>query len=230
MAELLKPVAPQSWHERVATLRLQAPPWAVALAAGTLVVAVVAFLVLRPSPRPAPLTLPKAVPSGSAPGAADAPPPPAPAAAPEVVTVHVAGQVQHPGVYAVGAGGRVTDAITAAGGPLPEADLDQLNLAAKLADGDRVYVGKKGEMPPVGSAAGAVAGGTGTPTTRAGPLDLNTATAEQLDALPGVGPATAKAIVDYRTRHGRYRSVTDLLEVPGIGPAKLEALRPLVRV
>ena len=109
--------------------------------------------------------------------------------------------------------------------------MEQLNLAARLSDGERIYVPRKGEAAPAVLAAPAPAGGAakagGAP---AGPVDLNTATAEQLEALPGVGPATSKAILAYRASHGRFRSVTELLEVPGIGPTKLEALRPLVKV
>ena len=93
---------------------------------------------------------------------------------------------------------------------------------------------KKGEpAPAVIAGAPPAAGGTGAGGSKvapAGPRDLNTATAEQLETLPGVGPATSKAILSYRASHGRFRSVTELLEVPGIGPAKLEALRPMVRV
>ncbi len=149
-----------------------------------------------------------------------------------LATVHVAGAVVSPGVYALPAGARVADAVTAAGGPLAEAEVDRLNLAARVADGDRVHVPRKGD-PADASASGASAGvasGAGPVTLPAARLDLNTATIEQLDTLPGVGPATAQAIVTYRTRHGRFRSVTELLEVPGIGPAKLEAVRDLVRV
>ena len=157
-----------------------------------------------------------------------------------VVTVHAAGQVAAPGVYSVPGGARVADLITAAGGLLPEADVDRLNLAAKVVDGTRVYIPRKGETPPptespVGGSGRRrrPGGGRGRPRpggAPAGPVDLNTATAAQLDTLPGVGPATANAILTYRTRNGRFKSVTELLEVPGIGPAKLEAIRPLVMV
>jgi competence protein ComEA len=118
----------------------------------------------------------------------------------------------------------VADAIDAAGGAAPDADLDGLNLAAKVGDGERVYVPRRGEVvaPGPGLSAGTNA--------IAAPLDLNTATAEQLDDLPGVGPATADAIVEYRTEHGRFRSVEELLEVRGIGEAKLAAIRSKVRV
>jgi competence protein ComEA len=139
----------------------------------------------------------------------------------DAATAHAAGAVLRPGVYKLPSGARVTDLLDAAGGPAPDADLDQLNLAAVVTDGERVYVPRRGESPPP------VAAGSAAP---AGPIDLNTATAEQLDSLPGVGPATATAIVDYRTHHGRFRSVDDLLEVRGIGEAKLEQLRDKVKV
>ncbi len=147
-----------------------------------------------------------------------------------IVTAHAAGQVAAPGVYSIPAGARVADLVTAAGGLLPEADIDRLNLAARVVDGTRVYIPRRGESPPPEAGAGdagapAIGGGAAAPS---GPVDLNTATAAQLDTLPGVGPATAAAILTYRARHGRFKSVTELLEVPGIGPAKLEAIRPLV--
>jgi competence protein ComEA len=138
-------------------------------------------------------------------------------------TAHAAGAVARPGVFRLPPGARVTDLLDAAGGPTPDADLDQLNLAAPVADGERVYVPRKGEAP-------LPAAGSGTAAAPQGPVDLNTATPEQLDSLPGVGPATAAAIVDYRTHHGRFRSVDDLLEVRGIGAAKLEQLRAKVKV
>jgi competence protein ComEA len=134
-------------------------------------------------------------------------------------------------VYAVAAGSRVVDAVAAAGGPIAEADVDQLNLAARVSDGDRVQVPKRGEVVsgPVGGSPG-LGGGGGAAGAAPGPVDLNRATASQLDALPGVGPATAAAILAWRDTNGRFRAVSELLEVRGIGPAKLEALRPLVKV
>lgn len=210
-------------------------PWAVAAAVAAVVAAsaaVVLFL-LRPPAGPAPaLTLPRAD-AGVAPVAGS----PAPPTTGGMVTVHVAGAVASPGVYALPAAARVADVLVAAGGSLPDADLDRINLATRLNDGDRVYVPRRGEMLPPGGAgptgAGAAAGASAAPgpsTSAAGPIDLNAATVEQLDTLPGIGPATAQAIVSYRNRHGRFRSVTELVEVPGIGPAKLEAIRTLVRV
>ena len=142
----------------------------------------------------------------------------------EPPVVAAAGAVVSPGLYKVAAGARVADVLNAAGGPTPDADLDQLNLALKVSDGDRVYVPRKGESPPPGVATAGGASGADAP------VNLNTATLEQLDALPGVGPTTAQAILDYRRQHGRFRSVQDLLEVQGIGPAKLEKLRQKVKV
>src|SRR5262249_20148780 len=107
------------------------------------------------------------------------------------------------------------------------ADLDPLNLAALVTDGQRIYVPRRGEAPPPDVGA---ADATSTDGAASGPLDLNTATAEQLDALPGVGPATAQAILDYRRRHGRFRTVGELVQVRGIGEAKLDQLRTLVTV
>jgi competence protein ComEA len=140
---------------------------------------------------------------------------------PEVI-VDVVGAVHAAGVVRMPAGARVYDAIAAAGGATADADVEQLNLAARLADGARIAVPHKGEtLPPsTGIDSGAAAA--------AGPVDLNTATPEALDALPGVGPATAAAIVRDRDEHGPFRSVDDLARVRGIGPAKLEQLRDLV--
>ncbi len=150
---------------------------------------------------------------------------------PTDLVVHVAGAVTRPGVVHVPAGARVIDAVVAAGGALPEADGNVINLAAVLRDGARVYVPRVGEPLPavVGTPTGAVGGSAGT-AVPAGPLDLNTATAMQLDALAGVGPSTAAAIVAFREQHGPFQSVDELTEVRGIGPAKLEALRTEVTV
>ena len=144
-----------------------------------------------------------------------------------VIVVDAEGAVARPGVYEVKPGARVNDVIAAAGGPTADADLNRVNRAAKVPDGDRVYVLRKGEAADAGMAS---PGGSATGPTQPAIIDLNTATVAQLDALPGVGPATAQAIVDYRTQHGRFRSVDELLEVRGIGEAKLAQLRPHVRV
>ncbi|HSL59703.1 MAG TPA: helix-hairpin-helix domain-containing protein [Acidimicrobiales bacterium] len=150
-----------------------------------------------------------------------APPPPPPAAP---VLVHAAGAVAAPGVYQLAPGSRVGDLLAAAGGPRADADLDRVNLAAPVADGDRVWVPAQGDDD-----APVVVGPTGPPPAAsgavAGPVDINTATVDELDALPGVGPATAAAIVEHRERVGRFASVDDLIAVRGIGEAKLAALR-----
>lgn len=136
------------------------------------------------------------------------------------LVVHVAGKVRHPGLVELPAGARVADAITAAGGLRKGFSLGVTNLAAPVADGQRIDVGS--------SAAGsAAAAGT---QLQAGLVDLNTATADQLDTLPGIGPITAAKIIAWRNAHQRFNAVEELLEVPGIGPKTLAELRPLVRL
>ncbi len=152
------------------------------------------------------------------------------------LVVHAAGAVGTPGVHRVPNGARVADVLDAAGGATADADLDRVNLAAPVADGQRLYVPRIGEAAvptPIGPADGApgAGGGAGDATAAsAGPVDLNRATEAELDVLPGVGPATAAAIVAHRSTSGPFSRVDDLLEVRGIGPAKLEALRDLVAV
>ncbi len=152
------------------------------------------------------------------------------------IVVDVVGAVRRNGVVRLRAGARVVDAIDAAGGAAAGADLTRLNLAAVLDDGARVAVPLLGAPTPAvdpvavsGSAPPASGGPAGTPSADA-PVDLNTANATQLEALPGVGPATATAIITDRTEHGPFRSVDDLGRVRGIGDAKLEQLRKLVKV
>jgi len=138
------------------------------------------------------------------------------------VVIDVGGAVRQPGVYRLALGSRVVDALEVAGGPAEDIDLDQINLASTINDGQRVWFTRKGELPPAGVIGSSPTSGAATPE---GPLDLNRATLEQLDSLSGVGPATAKAIIDRRNELGRFRSVDDLLTVKGIGPAKLESIR-----
>jgi competence protein ComEA len=166
-------------------------------------------------------------------GAASGRPPPGatapvrvehPAGGPAVV--HVAGEVRRPGVYRLRAGARVEHAVARAGGPTRRANLDALNLAAKVDDGRQVVVPAR--APPAASAS-AVAGTAGG-SAPAGPVNLNSATAEELGTLDGVGPATAEKIIAYRTEHGGFSAVDELDQVPGIGAKRLEALRPLVTV
>jgi competence protein ComEA len=141
-----------------------------------------------------------------------------PADAAEVI-VHVAGAVRQPGLYTLEEGSRIDDAIARAGGPTGKAVLDAVNLAAPVADGQQVVVPARG-----GSGGQTAADGPAT----GGRVHLNTATLEQLDALPGVGPVTAQKILDYREERGAFQSVDELDAVPGIGPARLEELRELV--
>lgn len=141
--------------------------------------------------------------------------------------VHVAGHVNRPGVYTLPLGSRVHDAVMAAGGATADGERDGLNLAALIVDGQRIYVPAEGEVD-LGSVSGA-SSETGDAAV-AGPLDLNRASRDELETLPGVGPATAGAIVDDRDRNGPYATVDDLDRVPGIGPAKLAAIRDLVTV
>lgn len=142
-----------------------------------------------------------------------------------VSLVHVAGAVRHPGVYRLAAGKRVEDAVARAGGPTSRGDANAINLAAKVADGQQVLVprrGRAGAVPATGDPADPAASGP--------PVNLNSATAAQLDTLDGVGPATATKILQWRQAHGGFRSVEDLAQVPGIGPKKLAALKPKVQV
>ena len=221
-----------AWLERVPDWARRPGALAAVAAVAALAIVAVVFVLRAPAGPPASLALPRADAGTVASASPAAPGASAPPSTGGMVTVHAAGAVASPGVYALPAAARVADVLVAAGGSLPDADLDRINLATRLNDGDRVYVPRRGEVMPTG-VAGAEGGGAstaGSSTTAAGPIDLNGATVEQLDTLPGIGPATAQAIVSYRNRHGRFRSVTELLEVPGIGPSKLEAIRTLVRV
>ncbi|MGH8985784.1 MAG: helix-hairpin-helix domain-containing protein [Acidimicrobiia bacterium] len=165
----------------------------------------------------------------------DGPAPSGPAGAPSApedgdVTVHVAGAVARPGVVELRGRSRVIDAVEAAGGGLPDADLDRMNLAARLVDGQRVLVQRVGEPPaPAEPSAGpATPSGDAAPTSA--PISLNTATQEQLETLPGIGPVLAEAIITERDRRGGFRSVNELRDVRGIGDKRFADLESLVTV
>jgi competence protein ComEA len=145
-----------------------------------------------------------------------------PAAAPGEVVVAVAGKVRTPGLVRLPAGSRVDDALRAAGGPVDPAAVGLLNLARVLVDGEQVLVGV--EPPPGAAAPVGGGGGPGAPAAGGGLLDLNAASASDLDGLPGIGPVLAQRIVDWRTEHGRFASVDQLREVTGIGEAKYQDL------
>lgn len=238
MEPLSRPIPPSTPGDRVRS-------WIVWFGVGRLVAASLAtvlvcagafWLVRSPVP-PTEASLPRAgsvtpspsadvatslVSTGADPAAVGAEAPPATGP----LVVHVAGAVSVPGVYELLPGARIRDALVAAGGPTGDADSDALNLAAPLGDGTRVYVPSVGEavQPPLVSGGQADA----PVAEAAGPVDVNRATAIELDELPGVGPATASAIVTERERNGPFLGVDDLERVPGIGPAKLAGLRDLV--
>jgi competence protein ComEA len=134
--------------------------------------------------------------------------------------VNVVGAVRRPGLYRLKDGSRVADAVTRAGGPTPKAQIELVNLAARIVDGEQIVVPRRGLAGP------SVAAPDGAAAT--GPVHLNSATLEQLDALPGVGPVTAQKILDYRQQHGAFGSVDELDAIAGIGPARLATLRGLV--
>jgi competence protein ComEA len=145
-------------------------------------------------------------------------------AAPTAVVVDVVGAVRRPGLYRLAQGARIADAVARAGGATAKADLALINLAAPLADGEQVIVPRRG-APALGAPAGA---GSAAGTSASGPVHLSTATLEQLDSLPGIGPVTAQKILDYRQKHGAFTSVDELDAVSGIGPARLDQLKDLV--
>ncbi len=153
--------------------------------------------------------------------------------APATLAVHVAGAVTHPGVVELHGGARVIDAVEAVGGALAEGDLDRLNLAAKVTDGERVYVARVGQADPGAALAGtggaSATDGGGTATT-GGTVNLNTATQAQLEELPGIGPTYAESIIAERQRRGGFTSVNDLRSVRGIGDKRFAELAPLVSV
>ena len=184
-----------------------------ALAVVAVVVAVIAAVIAwRSRPALEPMARPSADAdvTGSASGSAD------------MLVVAVSGHVRRPGLVRLPAGSRVADAIDGAGGALPGTDLSTTNLARKVADGELIAVG----LAPSALPAASIGGGTGG----GGLVNLNTATPEQLQTLPGVGPVLAQRIIDYREQNGHFRSVADLRKVTGIGDARYNELKARVTV
>jgi competence protein ComEA len=235
LPDLSRPAPPRTWRDHLAAVAGNLDLSTTRLMAGAAalgVAAVVGWRLLAPPAPAAEMQLPYApAPAAAAEAAAEASgadPPTSADAVGDQVVVHVAGAVVTPGVQRLDAGSRVIDAVGAAGGLVPDADASRLNLAAELVDGQQVYVVRVGEAAP----AVAASGGAG-PSSAGGPeppIDLNTATAADLEELPGIGPATAEAIVEHREQHGPFPSVESLLDVRGIGDAKLAELRDRVVV
>ncbi len=210
---------------------------AVALAAVAAVAVLVTIFTLMRD-QPAPVMSAKLPPVDTVASASRGPSPSPPAQPSQPVVVSVVGLVHTPGLVTLAPGARIADALKAAGGATDGADTIGLNMARQVGDGEQIVVGiapVKGQPPVLGSS---VSSGTAAPSStsrpdkpaRAEAVNLNTATVQQLDALPGVGPVTAAAIVAWRDANGKFTSVDQLAEVDGIGPARLEKLRPLVRV
>jgi competence protein ComEA len=195
--------------------------WVVGLLAALLVVG--STWSDRPQVEPAPVE-PAPAASPTAESTAATPPAGVRADSAATVVVSVVGSVARPGLVTLPEGARVADAVTAAGGLLPDADPASVNLAAVVSDGQQVAVGVPGA-----AAAGGTVGGPDA-TSGAGPVDLNAATAADLDALPGIGPVLAQRIVEHRERNGAFRSVEQLDDVPGIGPTTYAELAELVTV
>lgn len=150
---------------------------------------------------------------------------PTPTLAP--IRVHVAGAVRHPAVYQLPTGSIVQDAVDTAGGPAPDADLEGINLAMELQDQQQVYVPYLGEANPPPSVSGGGADGGGA---AGGLININTATAAELETLPRIGPAMAQRIIECREANGPFEAIEDIQDVPGIGPATYEGLKDLITV
>jgi competence protein ComEA len=225
-------VAPRPWPQRAAdawsAARRQPARVAVAALAAAAIVGGLWWLLRPPAAIPPEQLLPRVSTSSDAGLAGAGAPSASESVVASTVVVHVSGAVTRPGVLHLPLGTRVIDAVDAAGGLAIDADTDRVNLAAPLVDGGRVHVPRIGEVaPPIDGDDG---GGGGDGHAPSGPIDINTASPAELESLPGIGPATARAIIEHRERHGPFASVDALGDVSGIGDAKLAQLRDLVRV
>lgn len=147
----------------------------------------------------------------------------------DALGVHVAGAVKKPGVYILEPGARVEDAVGRAE-PLQEADLNCLNLARRVADGEKIYVPREGEVQTSSEGSIVDPGASAVQGESGGKININTASAEELDTLPGIGPALAQRIIDYRTANGHFRSIEDIKQVSGIGDRRYEQLKNLITI
>ena len=221
MAEILVPTTFRDRVEELVGTRRQV--W---LVAGLIVVVGLVALVLR-SRATAPVIAPPAESGTVVPAVAASPTALSSAPTSTTILVHVAGAVRRPGLYEITAGARIADAIDLARGPTPNADLDALNLAEPIVDGQKIEVPRKGQSVDVSAPATVPPGSSATPLP-GGVVNLNTADQAALETIPGIGPVTAQAIIAYRTEIGSFESIDQLLEVSGIGPATLESMRPYV--
>jgi competence protein ComEA len=220
-------IIPSGWRERLEELQTRRGGWIVA---GFVVVVVAAALLLWGRGAPAQIAPPATGAAGGVPPAVRAVGAlPQEAASPTAgfLYVDVSGAVRRPGLYKLGPGSRVADAIQAAGGPVARADLDLLNLAQPLTDGVKVEVARKGQGPPA-IPAGTLGTSGAAPSPSIPVVNINTADEPTLEQIPGVGPVTANAILAYRTRIGHFSSLDQLLDVNGIGPATIENIRPYI--
>lgn len=195
--------------------------WAVLLALA-LAAALGLYLLWKPAPAAPPPISAIVVYTPTAPPT----PPPTATPTPAPIVVYVSGAVLRPGVYALPGGARVADALEAAGGALPEADLVPVNLARRLRDEEQVHIPRQGEATPALSTL--LGPPESSPGTHAGKVNLNTATLAELDGLPGIGPGYAQRIIDYRESHGPFSSIEEIQNVPGIGPATFARIKDLI--
>jgi competence protein ComEA len=154
---------------------------------------------------------------------------PAPSPSPPDVVVYVCGEVRAPGVVRLPSTARVADALKQAGGATSAAEMSAVNLAARLADGQQIIVPRRGEPAAAAAVASAASSGAGA-TVPAAPVNINTASLEELDTLDGVGPSTAQKIIDYRTANGGFKSIDEIKEVSGIGDARFAAMKDSITV